>query len=169
MDVEQRQTLSASQRQEQVMTHHQIQALELLSQPVLELQTAIDSELERNPVLETDFDEPAAEDIRGDDDEWLEKVLKLDEESRYIKGRVSTRISEEEESAARTTRLHHEETPSAVLLEQVRSSTRRQAFSRLRKSSSPPRRRRLPQESSADLAMAPERWPHRKGIETSRS
>ncbi len=96
MDFEQRQSLTPSQRQEQVMTHHQIQALELLSQPVLELQSAINSEIEKNPVLETDFDEEPAKE-QGDDDEWLEKVLKLDEESRYIRGRVSGRVSEDEE------------------------------------------------------------------------
>ena len=98
MDFEQRQTLTPSQRQEQVMTHHQIQALELLSQPVLELQSAINAEIEKNPVIETDFDDqPDPKDINGDDDEWLEKVLKLDEESRYIRGHVSGRVSEEEE------------------------------------------------------------------------
>ena len=98
MDFEQRQTLTPSQRQEQVMTHHQIQALELLSQPVLELQSAINAEIEKNPVLETDFDEeqPASKEL-GDDDDWLEKVLKLDEESRFIRGRVAGRVSEEEE------------------------------------------------------------------------
>lgn len=96
MDYEQRQTLTPSQRQEQVMTHHQIQALELLSQPVLELQSAINAEIEKNPVLETDFDDEPPQ-KEQDDDEWLEKVLKLDEESRYIRGRVAGRVSEEEE------------------------------------------------------------------------
>jgi RNA polymerase sigma-54 factor len=98
MDFEQRQTLSPAQRQEQVMTHHQIQALELLSQPVLELQSAINAELEKNPVLETDFDDaPDPKELAGEDDEWLEKVLKLDEESRFIRGRTVGRVSEEEE------------------------------------------------------------------------
>lgn len=99
MELEQRQTLTPALRQEQVMTHHQIQALELLFQPVLELQSTINSELEKNPVLETDFDdgqpEPAA--AAPDDDDWLEKVLKLDEESRYIRGRSAGKVSKEDE------------------------------------------------------------------------
>jgi RNA polymerase sigma-54 factor len=98
MDFEQRQTLTPAQRQEQVMTHHQIQALELLSQPVLELQSVINAEIEKNPILETDFDEqPDPKELSGEDDEWLEKVLKLDEESRYIRGRSTSQVSEEEE------------------------------------------------------------------------
>jgi len=86
-------------RQEQVMTHHQIQALELLFQPVLELQSTINSEIEKNPVLETDFDEdPDPKELAGgDDEEWLEKVLKLDEESRYIRGRSLGKVSQEDE------------------------------------------------------------------------
>ncbi len=99
-DMQQKQNLTTTQRQEQVMTHHQIQALELLFQPVLELQSTIDSEIEKNPILETDFDcdpESTAPEISTDDDEWLEKILKLDEESRYIRTRNSSKFSQDDE------------------------------------------------------------------------
>ena len=54
MDISQKQNLTQALRQEQVMTQKQIQALELLFLPVLELQAMIDSELEKNPVLEVE-------------------------------------------------------------------------------------------------------------------
>jgi len=85
-------------RQEQVMTHQQIQALEMLFLPVLELEALIDAELEKNPILNT---EPEAEtqEVKADsDDEWLDKVLQLDDENRYIKStRSVTHTADDEE------------------------------------------------------------------------
>ena len=51
MDFSQRQSVIQTMRQEQVMTHQQIQALEMLFLPVLELQALVDAELEKNPIL----------------------------------------------------------------------------------------------------------------------
>jgi RNA polymerase sigma-54 factor len=84
MELQQRQRLTAELRQEQQMTHQQIQALEMLSVPVLELEGMINTELENNPVLDTDG---MAEEIPAetDDDEWLELILKLDENRRFLK------------------------------------------------------------------------------------
>jgi DNA-directed RNA polymerase specialized sigma54-like protein len=54
IDMQQKQRVVAELRQEQSMTHQQIQALELLSVPVLELEAMVNSELESNPVLDSD-------------------------------------------------------------------------------------------------------------------
>lgn len=88
MELQQRQRLTAELRQEQTMTHQQIQALEMLSVPVLELEGLINSELENNPVLDT---EGIAEEIPAetDDEEWLDLMLKLDENRRFLKNSQS--------------------------------------------------------------------------------
>jgi len=85
-------------RQEQVMTHQQIQALELLFLPALELETAINEEIEKNPVLETTVPEnESASEESADGDEWLDRVLKMDEDTRYIRSGSTGRYSEEAE------------------------------------------------------------------------
>jgi len=99
MDLSQRQNIVQTMRQEQVMTHQQIQALELLFLPALELENAVNEEIEKNPVLETagvPEGEPAP-DEPVDGDEWLDRVLKMDEENRYIRSGSSNRYSEETE------------------------------------------------------------------------
>ena len=63
---------SMEMRQEQILTHQQIQALELLTTPVLELEAMINSELERNPVLEGDEIGESPAEADGD---WLDQVL----------------------------------------------------------------------------------------------
>ena len=92
MDLSQKQNILQTMRQEQVMTHQQIQALELLFLPVLELDAAITSEIEKNPVLEVEKspETAEAEPEMVDGDEWLDKVMKLDEENRYIRAGSST-------------------------------------------------------------------------------
>lgn len=96
-EVNQVQRLKQDMRQEQVMTHQQIQALEMLFAPVLELQSIVSAEVEKNPVLETAIeDEPAGSEAH-DADEWLDRILKLDEESRYIKSYRQSLTPEEEE------------------------------------------------------------------------
>ncbi len=105
------------------MTHQQIQALEMLFLPVLELQTLIDSELEKNPVLNTDVAEAETPEVKADsDDEWLDKVLQLDDENRYIKStRSVTHTADDEER-----RNHYlesvttEETFQESILDQLR-------------------------------------------------
>ncbi len=95
-DMQQKQRLVAELRQEQQMTHQQIQALELLSVPVLELEGMINAELESNPILDTEGDN---EDIPAntDDEEWLELILKLDENRRFLKHQSSYHSSEDDE------------------------------------------------------------------------
>jgi RNA polymerase sigma-54 factor len=95
MELQQRQRLTAELRQEQTMTHQQIQALEMLSVPVLELEGLINTELENNPVLDT---EGIAEEIPAetDDEEWLDLMLKLDENRRFLKNSTSMSGRDEE-------------------------------------------------------------------------
>lgn len=54
MDIQQSSSQQADLRQEQTLTHRQIQALEMLAAPLQNLQTMIRTELERNPILEID-------------------------------------------------------------------------------------------------------------------
>jgi RNA polymerase sigma-54 factor len=121
MDVTQKQNLTQTMRQEQIMTQRQIQALELLFLPVLELQATIDGELEKNPVLELDPPDDIREEPFEDDDQWLDKILKVDEENRYIRVRHSTYSRDDEEK-----RRHYldsitaEPTFQESLLEQLR-------------------------------------------------
>jgi len=124
MEMGQKQNLVQAMRQEQTMTFQQIQALEMLFLPILELQTVINTELEKNPVLETEIDS-SEPDLGGNDstdsDEWLDKILKLDEENRYIKGSRTYRSEDEEER-----RQHYldsivsEQTFQEILIEQLR-------------------------------------------------
>ena len=90
MQLQQSQSSLQELRQEQTMTYQQIQALELLAAPVMDLQTIIRAEIERNPVLEIESEDlplplPGEDstpvDNTGDDDEWVDQVLRLDEES----------------------------------------------------------------------------------------
>lgn len=97
-EITQRQSLTQTMRQEQTMTQKQIQALELLFLPVLELQAMIDTELEKNPLLETEGEpDNAVKDSSLDDDQWLDNIMKLDEENRYIRSRGTTYSKDDEE------------------------------------------------------------------------
>ena len=86
----QKQASLQEMRQEQVMTHQQIQALEMLTAPVLELKATINAELEKNPVLELEGGGDDSAPLPTEDgdfesgdadnrDEWMEKVMKLDD------------------------------------------------------------------------------------------
>jgi RNA polymerase sigma-54 factor len=82
-----------SMRQEQTMTHHQIQALEMLFSPVMELSSIITGELEKNPVLEVEaekYEKLEIEDVNNEEvngsnetDEWVEKILQLDSKTSF--------------------------------------------------------------------------------------
>ena len=90
MDIAQKQNINQQMRQEQTMTHQQIQALELLFMPAQELEGFINSEVEKNPVLDNDLslseDLPKTDQCPStDSDQWLENILKLDDDKRYIK------------------------------------------------------------------------------------
>jgi RNA polymerase sigma-54 factor len=97
-EIAQKQSLTQSQRQEQTMSYRQIQAIELLFLPVVEIQSIINTELEKNPVLDTELP-PEAQTAAGQEesDEWLDKILKLSEENRYIKGGGAKWTREDEE------------------------------------------------------------------------
>lgn len=123
MDLSQKQHTVQTMRQEQIMTHQQIQALEMLFLPVLELETMINEEMTKNPVLESDAPEDLPDNpIDAASDDWLDKILKLDEEKRYIRTSSVTRYSEEDEEK----RQHYlesitdEKTFQQLLLEQIR-------------------------------------------------
>ncbi len=98
MDLSQKQNIIQTMRQEQTMTHQQIQALELLFLPALELEAAINSEIEKNPVLEIEKTDDVPE-MKGDNDgdEWLDKVLQLEDDKRYIRSGSHSNYSEETE------------------------------------------------------------------------
>ena len=61
MDSVQGMTQTSVMRQEQTLTPQQLQSLDILCAPVLELQQKINQELAVNPVLEVE--EPAAEEL----------------------------------------------------------------------------------------------------------
>jgi RNA polymerase sigma-54 factor len=92
-------------RQEQVLTRKQIQALEILAAPICELQPLVTAEVARNPLLEVeeadvdhrlpDEASPMAADT-GDDDSWIEALLRIDEESVSFERRLAP-VSPEEE------------------------------------------------------------------------
>ena len=94
-----------SMRQEQTMTHHQIQALEMLFAPVMELSSIISGEVEKNPVLEVEaesYEKLEIEDVNNeevnnkiDSDEWVEKILQLENKTAF--NRVSSPIKTESE------------------------------------------------------------------------
>ncbi|RMD84452.1 MAG: RNA polymerase sigma-54 factor [Lentisphaerae bacterium] len=84
MDMQQKQQLSPEMRQEQIMTHQQIQALELLAVPVLELGPMVTEEIQNNPLLDTEGEPDESIPAEADDEEWLELVLKLDESRRCL-------------------------------------------------------------------------------------
>ncbi len=120
MNLAQKQNVVQSLRQEQIMTHQQIQALEFLSTPVLELQTMVTEEIGKNPILDADADAAKTETWK-DDDEWLEKVMKLEEDSRFIKS--SYQFVNVEENEKRQHYLESIEAPKTLqsyLLEQLR-------------------------------------------------
>ncbi len=94
-----------SMRQEQTMTHHQIQALEMLFAPVTELSSIITGEIEKNPVLEVEaesYEKLEIEDVNDNDishhetDEWVEKILQI--ESRSSFGQTTFSSSQEDEN-----------------------------------------------------------------------
>ncbi|OGV39608.1 MAG: RNA polymerase sigma-54 factor [Lentisphaerae bacterium GWF2_45_14] len=123
MDLSQKQNTVQTMRQEQVMTHQQIQALEMLFLPVLELQTMINEEISKNPVIDSEAPDDLPDNpIDSASDDWLDKILKLEEEKRYIRTSSVSRYSEDDEEK----RLHYlesiteEKTFQQLLLEQLR-------------------------------------------------
>ncbi len=116
-------TKNLSLQQEQGMSQQQIQALELLHLPVLELQSIINAEIEKNPVLETDSLPEIDKNVdAANDEEWLDQVLKLDEDARYIKTGTGTYSSSDDE-AKRNHYLNSvtvEQSLQESLLEQLR-------------------------------------------------
>lgn len=120
MDLTQQQHAAQTMRQEQTMTHQQIQALEMLAKPALELQGIVAAELEKNPVLEAE--NPEEENVElAKEEEWFEALLNLDEQPTYSRDRVYSVSPEDEER-----RRHYldsvtaEETFHESLLRQLR-------------------------------------------------
>jgi len=81
---------SASLRQEQTLTQQQIQAIEMLAAPLMELHAYVSSELQENPLLEAeggddeiaplaaDTGQESADGGDGDDD-WIRQLVELSE------------------------------------------------------------------------------------------
>ncbi len=124
MELSQKQNLTQGLRQEQIMTHQQIQALELLFLPVLELQSVINEELAKNPILDTEIsaEEEKAANLSTENDDWLEKILKMDEENRFIRGKSTAKYSEEDEEKRQfyLESITAEQTFQESLLEQLK-------------------------------------------------
>ena len=97
--LRQKQSSIMDLRQEQTMTHQQIQALELLSIPVLELEHMVNEELATNPTLESDAEGQAEEELPAnlEDEEWLEMVMMLDDNRRFLSSPSRYVSSDEEE------------------------------------------------------------------------
>lgn len=101
------QQASADMRQEQSLTHQQIQAVEMLAAPLMELQGYINSELEENPLLETDpsqaetaplpAEDPAPESENNDDDAWLRQLVELSEPRQRSLPSTRSATSEDQE------------------------------------------------------------------------
>lgn len=93
-------------RQDQTLTHQQIQALEFLAAPVCDLKTLITAEVAKNPLLECDvadaeLDLPQEEAPEpadtGDDDSWMDHLLRLDDDSPVVDRRALQYSPEDEE------------------------------------------------------------------------
>lgn len=77
MDLRQGQFTSQTLRQEQTLSAQQIQALNILAAPVLELNQLINQEMEANPVLEME-DNFREESLDATEDRLLDDALQLD-------------------------------------------------------------------------------------------
>ncbi len=104
MALAQNQNQQLEQRQEQVMTHQQIQSLELLAAPVPELRQIITTELHRNPVIEADGDgleplpsEEVSSSNSDDEERWIEQLVKAGDEGPSSEKGVGARSPEAEE------------------------------------------------------------------------
>ncbi len=121
------QTQSLSQQQ--VLAPQLQQSLQILQVPMLELRNLVQQELQTNPTLEDESNEPTIEDKQAERDEFAEefdRLAKLDEEWRDYMAQSSSysgRSSEDEERRQFFfDSLVKEETLQQHLFEQVRSS-----------------------------------------------
>ncbi len=121
------QTQSLSQQQ--VLAPQLQQSLQILQAPMLELRNLVQQELQTNPTLEDESNEPTIEDKQQERDEFaeeFERLAKLDEEWREYMAQsasYSGRSSEDEERRQFFfDSLVKEETLQQHLFEQVRSS-----------------------------------------------
>ena len=121
------QTQSLSQQQ--VLAPQLQQSLQILQAPMLELRNLVQQELQTNPTLEDDSNEPTIEDKQRERDEFAEefdRLAKLDEEWREYMSQsasYSGRSSEDEERRQFFfDSLVKEETLQQHLSEQVRAS-----------------------------------------------
>src|ERR1700744_4291083 len=115
--------------QQQVLAPQLQQSLQILQAPMLELRNLIQQELQTNPTLEDDSNEPSIEDKQKEREEFQEefdRLAKLDEEWRDYMSQsasYSGRSSEDEERRQFFfDSLVKEETLQQHLFEQVRSS-----------------------------------------------
>lgn len=72
------------QHQIQTLRAEQITGLSLLQMPIFDLQMAVDEMVERNPVLTTDVADAEHPTLSSDDPHWMEEILALPADQRYI-------------------------------------------------------------------------------------
>ena len=91
-------------RQEQTLTQQQIQAVEMLAAPLMELEAFVNGELQDNPLLEAepaDQEVPADKDeapgVQENDDEWIRQLVELSEPGFRSFGAVYTASADDEE------------------------------------------------------------------------
>lgn len=119
---------SVGLRQEQTLTQQQIQAIEMLAAPLMELQAYVNNELQDNPLLEADhgdcdsvpLDEGPAELGEGDDD-WIRQLVELSEPGyRGLTGSATVSPDEEERRNHFMNSIAVRTTLEDSLLEQIR-------------------------------------------------
>ncbi len=71
-------------QQIQTLRAEQLAGLHLLQSPMFELQTLVDQAIVENPVLTTDIDEAPPTSIATEDVDWLDRIMSLPPDQRYI-------------------------------------------------------------------------------------
>jgi RNA polymerase sigma-54 factor len=100
-------TYELEQRLDQNLTHQQIQDLEILATPQCSLQTLIACEVQKNPLLDmneqsehSEMPEEADASADNDDDDWIDDLIRIDDETPVFQ-RPILRVSDEEEERRR--------------------------------------------------------------------
>lgn len=129
IDLATSQQQAVDQRQEQSLTQQQIQAVEMLAAPLMELHAYVTAELQANPLLEADFpdqgitadaeEQPAP--VDQNDDEWISRLVELGGPLYRGAGEAHGTSAEEEERRQHVINsIAAQTTLEEVLLAQIR-------------------------------------------------